>query len=120
MTTPLCKVCGKPVPKRWTHHAFGRPEKEQHEFWRTYTEKPATQEEAQRLVGNRPIVSTSGWMGAIDSAKTWDGESYEWGGHFHSQGCAARFGQSMADLFPDHAMPEYRAAVAAQKERAKK
>ena len=123
MTTalkPLCKVCGKPVPKRMTHHSFGASAvrlADQHEFWRAHAETPKTKAEAQRLVGNQPIASLQRNYGGegFSSASTWDGESYLWQGHFHAQGCAAEFGLAMAKLFPDHAMPAYREAVAAQK-----
>lgn len=119
---PLCKVCAKPIPKQMTHHSFGASEYQmkrgQHEFWRCYPERPSSKEEAQRLVGNRPIVSANGSLDGqgMDSATTWDGESYAWDGHFHAQGCAAVYGTWAASRpeLADFAYPAYRDAMAAR------
>ena len=120
---PLCKVCGKPVPKETTRVSFGcRVDDRSSPTWINLTAKPASLEAAQALVNGRILhLSRQGYQpddpnaiprDGIVSATVWDGESYAWGGHFHAQGCAARFGWSMADLFPDHAMPAYREAMA--------
>jgi hypothetical protein len=123
---PLCKVCGKPIPKTTTTHNFGcRVASRRYESVIDHTEKPATRAEAQRLVNGEIIsIRRQGYQpsspdeiprGGITSAHVWDGESYAWGGHFHAQGCAAQFGLGMAKQFPDHATPAHREAVAAQK-----
>jgi hypothetical protein len=107
MAGPLCKVCGKKVPKhiRWQSWGF-RDE-----------DAPRTTEEAARR-SNYPLVSVrlseSSVIGPfVQFASYWDG-TYEWGGHFHAQRCAALFGESMAGLFPGYSMPAYKDAMAAR------
>lgn len=122
MPTPLCKVCGKPVPKETTRVSFGCRVDDRRSTWISLTAKPASLEEAQRLVNGRILhVDRQGYSpdspdaipkGGITGVTAWDGESYAWGGHFHAQGCAAQFGWAMANQFPDHAMPAYREAMA--------
>lgn len=120
MSGPLCKVCGKPIPKVTTTHEFGR---DKPLSWGVgHPEKPTTRAEVQRLVNGVVLSTTKSWRGDgpqfIQSANVWDGESYAWGGHFHAQSCAAQFGESMAGLFPTYSMPAYKAAMAARKETA--
>jgi hypothetical protein len=124
---PLCKVCGKPVPKITQRISFGCRHADTHSFAKHVVERPADLAEAIRLAGDGEVIRvTKGHFygqgadapeGAITELTLWHGE-YAWGGHFHAQTCAAEFGLGMANQFPDHAMPAYREAVAAQKERA--
>lgn len=120
---PLCKCCGKPVPKRMVTHNFGvTRDRSSSPWWRHHPEKPLSRDELQRLVNGEIVSLKMSWRGEspryIESANVWDGESYVWGGHFHAQGCAATFGQSMAELFPDYTMSAYKAAMAKRKEAA--
>jgi hypothetical protein len=113
MTTkpPLCKVCGRPVPKHTQWHSWSRS-----------ADGPAPLSKAAFQATRNDIVVSVSWnhdRTGLAHASTWDGETYAWGGHFHAQSCAAIFGRSMADLFPDYAMPEHREALAALKERAR-
>jgi hypothetical protein len=120
MTGPLCKVCGKPVPKTTVSHNFGQKvASRRYASWIDHIEKPANRAEAQRLINGQIISVQWSWRNEpgpryIISANVWDGESYAWGGHFHAQGCAAVFGANMADLFPEYSMPAYKRARNAQ------
>lgn len=120
MNGPLCKVCGKPIPKVGVSHEFGR---NRPVSWGVgHPEKPKTLAEAQRLVNGQIISIKKSWRSDgpqwIESANVWDGESYAWDGHFHAQSCAAQFGRAMAALFPRHSMPAYKEAMAARGEAA--
>jgi hypothetical protein len=113
---PLCKVCGKPVPKVTRSVSFGcRTERRYSTGHLQLTEKPANLAEAQRFINGRIISHKWSWRDEdprwIESVNVWDGESYVWGGHFHAQGCAAEFGEAMAALHPRMAMPAYHAAI---------
>jgi hypothetical protein len=119
MSGPLCKVCGKPVPKTTSYHEFGVEHISRSPSWVCHPEKPATREEAQRLVNGQIISIKMSWRGDspryVARANVWDGESYEWDGNFHAQSCAAAFGAAMALQHPTFGMPAYHAAM---KERA--
>ena len=119
---PLCKVCGKPVPKQTRSLSFtpaalnGRQngERGKHTIYLDEDQRPRSVEEAQRY-SNQPILSVKRYgTPTIHSMNTWDGESYVWGGHFHAQGCAAQFGQAMAENFPDYSMKAFKEAMAAR------
>ncbi|HEY1448408.1 MAG TPA: hypothetical protein VGF33_07705 [Caulobacteraceae bacterium] len=120
MKNPLCKVCGKPAPKITVTHWFGNDRPGHPGVSVNHPEKPATREEAQRLVNGEIVSMKMSWRSEagpryVASANVWDGESYLWDGHFHAQGCAAAFGLAMAKQFPDHAMPAYRKALGARR-----
>jgi hypothetical protein len=122
MSGPLCKVCGKPVPKKTVSHCFGVTDRSGYATLIYHPEKPATRADAQRLINGQIISMKMSWRSEepryVASVNAWDGETYEWGGHFHAQGCAARFGWGMAMEFPDRAYPPYREAMAARGESA--
>ncbi|HLY77853.1 MAG TPA: hypothetical protein VKQ70_00650 [Caulobacteraceae bacterium] len=123
---PLCRTCGKLIPKRTTSLRFGcAPVEAERRLGRV--ERPATREEAQRYVngeitqvrystrasedaghGMTRVVFVPRYIGEVTY---WDGESYQ-DDAFDSLGCAAQFGRSMARQFPDYAMPAYREAKA--------
>lgn len=122
MKGPLCKVCGKPVPKIGSYVAFGGSTGSFANSRRE--ERPRSREEVARVV-NGSILSVS-WHYAeddlgrwISSAHVWDGVSYAHRGHFHAESCAAAFGRAMADTFPDYAMPDYREAMVLRATKAK-
>jgi hypothetical protein len=118
---PLCRVCGKPVPKVSQRVSFGCRHDTVHTYFKSLTARPADLAEAVRLAGNGEVirVGRTGRYGdgaqAADDAVTeltlWRGE-YAWDGHFNAQGCAAEFGQWAAGHLPDYAMPAYREAMA--------
>ena len=83
MNRPLCRYCGKPIPKRTTTVIFEKTQEEvdrhpMSQGWRYVLGQPPTKEEAQRLV-NETIVSVKRHHAdpsVISSAGIWDGESY--------------------------------------------
>lgn len=111
---PLCKCCGKPVPKKIIWKSWARAS----------DDPPKSKAEAAARFSNYQMVSAKlhsyGDMKDqfVFSASFWDGESYEWGGHFHAQGCAARFGLGMAEKFPAYSMPAYKEALVEQAHKA--
>jgi hypothetical protein len=116
---PLCKVCGKPVPKLTRSVSFvpatlnkrQNGERGTHSIYLDEELRPTTVAEAMRY-SNEPLISVQRYGGKhIGSFNTWDGESYVYGGHFHAQGCAAKFGEAMARQHPTMAMPAYHAAI---------
>ena len=120
MDGPLCKQCGRAVPKLTRHFGFipatanrrVNGDRGERCMYLHEDQRPRTKEEAQRYV-NEPIISVSKYgQERISSVTTWDGESYVWGGHFHSQTCAAEFGLGMAKQFPTYATDKHRHAVA--------
>lgn len=114
---PLCRCCGKPVPKKTVWKS-----------WMKYEDAPKTKAEAAAR-SNLQLVSASvhsyhadGSEPFIFSATYWDGESYQWDGHFHAQSCAAEFGRWAAgtDMLKDWAMPPYHEAMAARRAKQRK
>jgi hypothetical protein len=75
---PLCRYCGKPIPKRTTSLIFGQSTISNSDYWKTIDAKPVTREDAQRH-SNLPLVSVRYHdypSRHVTSASTWDGESY--------------------------------------------
>lgn len=80
---PLCRYCGKPIPKRTTTVHFEKTQQDvdKHpmmKWWRYVVGQPTNKAEAQRLV-NEPIVSIRRHYAdpnLIASVGIWDGESY--------------------------------------------
>lgn len=116
---PLCRNCGRPIAKKTTEVAFGL-DKPGHAYQSARPERPTSRAEAQRLV-NGLIVSVRKGYGdrrdEIAAANVWDGETYV-DEAFDTETCAAAFGRAMARLFPAWSMPDYQAALAAQRAKA--
>jgi ATP-dependent phosphoenolpyruvate carboxykinase len=88
-TPPLCRYCGKPIPKKTDIVWFNG-----------IKHRPASRADVQRLV-NGQVVSVS-WhhdRSFIYRAGIWDGESYA-DKFFDTQTCAARFGRWAARNTP--------------------
>lgn len=113
MSAPLCRACGKPIAKQVREVEFGRAAPG-HDFQSSKPEIPATVAEARRYVNGIIVSSRRGHQGNL-RVGVWDGETYV-DPHFHSNGCAERFGRSMAREFPNHAFPAYHDAMAARKD----
>jgi hypothetical protein len=97
-TQPLCRWCGKPIPK-WTRNLYFGQSPRSDAFSRSFAEKPANREDAQRLV-NEKIVSVRYWDTPdeprhVHMASSWDGESYT-DQFFHSADCARAMGYAAA------------------------
>lgn len=129
-TQPLCRFCGKRIPKHTTRVYFGRRFGADSDWSRSIPDhKPADRAAAQRLV-NEQIVSTKwDWPKKIAAADyfdsgedhepnfisevtVWDGESYQ--DEFFCNGDhAQRFGYAAARWEDGRlAMPAYREAIA--------
>jgi len=124
---PLCKHCGKPIPKATRHFGFTPATLNNRENGQRFNSgygmyldeelRPKTVEECRRYVNDQIISVGRGPGNYIYSIHTWDGESYVWGGHFHSQSCAAQFGLGMAHNFPTYSTSTYREALKARDEK---
>lgn len=106
---PLCRVCGRPVPKHMTWKSWGFRDED----------APRSKTEAAAR-SNHPLVkatlSDSSVIGPyVQFATYWDG-TYQWDGHFHAQRCAADFGVWAAgtDQLKDWAMQPYHDAMKAR------
>lgn len=111
---PLCRCCGKPVPKKTVWKT-----------WNRYEDAPKTKAEAAAR-SNMKMISADFHSYHSDhsepfifSATYWDGVSYKWSGHFHAQSCAAEFGEWAAgtDQLKTWAMPAYHEAIKAREEK---
>lgn len=91
---PLCRYCGKPIAKRFSHTSLRLSTLPPAGGFITVDAYPKTLEEAARYV-NLPVVSVRR-MGygaepdAIVNIKCWDGESYE-SQYFCTGQCAQGF-----------------------------
>lgn len=123
MTGPLCRYCGKPIPKV-THCVWFGATTERRDRYSTHlaAPEPATKAEAQRLVNQRIVSvrrnSYGAGNGLINQVTTWDGESYR-DQHFCNQAHAADFGRAAAAMMlddgrPQIAMPAYWQAMEAR------
>jgi hypothetical protein len=107
---PLCRCCGKPIKKVTHTYWFGRGQRRDDDFSTEVPEKPASREEAQRLV-NQKIVSLQ-WYDEkrewVWRATTWDGQTYV-DQYFCTLRCAADLGVAVARQ--GWKMPAYDAAL---------
>lgn len=111
-TQPLCRGCGKPIPK-WTDHVWVRnPDSIQNRATSRHVMGPLhSRDDCQRLVNER-VVSVRYW-GAGDNRhvsyfSVWDGES--WADEFFCGGpCRDRLAYGAARA--GQVMPEYNEAM---------
>jgi hypothetical protein len=109
-TQPLCRYCGKGIPKE-THAHFFRQARPSMGGWSTnHPEEPTSKSEAQRLI-NEKVISVRHHGGHVYAASSWDGESWK-DELFCTQKCAALFGRAAAYHKSGLAMPAYHEAVA--------
>jgi hypothetical protein len=133
---PLCRQCGKPIRKVTHEVRFGRAPCSAVNG-RSYVERPANREEAQRLLNpavvslrysdlynvdaagatpERPFLKIAHCERYVERATVWDGESY-WDDLFCSSSCAEAFGRGMARAFPSYGGTDYHEAVRKRDER---
>lgn len=110
-TQPHCRSCGRPIRKLTTTVWFGAQAPHADAFSISRTEKPATLDEARRLV-NQQVVSHQ-WRGDrewIHRMGLWDGESYQ--DEFFCTGeCAKRLGYAAARPPFELVLKPYSAAI---------
>jgi hypothetical protein len=127
MARPLCRYCGKPIPKRTTTVWFEETQEDVDRkaptatFYRYLVGSPMTKEDAQSLVNETIVHITRGAFrnGRFDKAyigraSTWDGTSYT-DDHFCKRECAEDFGHIVARDRPELATAAYNAALKKQK-----
>jgi hypothetical protein len=107
-TRPLCRLCGKPVPKVTDRLLFGQSPRDCERFTGYRVARPSNKEAAQRYANGQILAVRYGTMATgaaapggghfnervpryVESATYWDGESYR-DEHFCSDPCAVRFG----------------------------
>lgn len=94
---PLCRCCGKPIPKRTVNH-YPKP---------GHGKLPRSKEDCQRLTNHKvvsvsyhedtPYMREKGFAGTVERFSTWDGESYT-DDLFCKTACAEAFGRMAATL----------------------
>jgi hypothetical protein len=99
MTAPLCRYCGKPIPKAtrvvWLHPRplTDHEEEDGGAMWRhvSVEELPCNLAECQRLTNQQILQVRYGTKGSITHFHEWDGKSYK-DQYFCKGDCAKRFG----------------------------
>ncbi len=113
MEAPLCRCCGKPIPKKTIVHYFGKRASKNYGWWVDHTQFPGDKAEVQRLTNQRVIRMGKTRDGQIFKATVWDGESYV-SRYFCKDQCARAFGYFALD-HPGYETAAYAAAVAARR-----
>lgn len=113
MRPPLCRTCGKPIPKKTVRHWFGRSAYRNEGFYVDHPEKPHSKAEVQRLTNDQVVSIRKYSTGEIYAAGTWDGESYV-SEYFCTDGCARSYGYFAVRCAPELRTKSYADAAAAQ------
>jgi len=109
MPAPICRNCGKDIPKRTAWHIFDQSRRAVDDYSTNHVEVPRNRAEVQRLV-NGQVISVRYWGEGekryVTSAYVWDGESYI-ANDFCKDACARDFGRSVAQLKDGDGRPKY-------------
>ena len=96
-TQPLCRCCGKPIPKATRSQYFSDRPNTPHAI--CLDKLPANKAEAQRYI-NQAVIGVSRHRDGVYAAAIWDGESYK-DDLFCKDRCAVTFGRLAARSQPD-------------------